>query len=201
MVYKALSRVLLKGLSLVLPVAVAVYVIAWLVRKAEGTVKYLLTAVLPPDYYVPGMGLAAMIIAVFGAGLLMYPWMTRTLIGYIEKLLRRLPLFGSIYSPVKDLMDLLGGGMENQLGRPVMIKVPNTEIETLGFITREDQKGLPLGFMPPDHLVVYVQWSSQLGGYCFIVPKESVRPLDISAEEGMRWALTAGLSGPHKDGA
>ena len=38
-----------------------------------------------------------------------------------------------------------------------------------------------------------------MGGYCFLVPRESIRPVDLSVEEGMRWALTAGISGP--DGA
>jgi uncharacterized membrane protein len=93
-------------------------------------------------------------------------------------------------------MGLVGGDMEKKLGRPVMVTVPNTNMETLGFVTREGTDGLPEGFLPDDHLVVYVQWSSQIGGYCFIVPKNSVRYLDISIEEGMRWSLTAGLSAP-----
>jgi uncharacterized membrane protein len=193
------SKILLKGLSLVLPVAVAIYVIAWLVRSAEGTIKGILTAVLPEGFYLPGMGLIVMLTIVFGAGLLMYPWITRKLIKTADNLFRKIPLFGSVYSPVKDLMDLLGGGMDRELGRPVMIRVPNTDMETLGFVTRENAENLPDGFIPDDHLVVYIQWSSQVGGYCFIVPQDSVRELDISVEEGMRWSLTAGLSGPKSD--
>ena len=195
---KSSSKVLLKGLSVVLPVAVAGYVIVWLVRTGEGTLKSLLTSILPAGWYLPGMGLLATLVIVFCAGLLMYPWMTRKLIGLSDRVFRKIPLFGSVYSPVKDLMDLLGDGMDKRLGRPVMVRVPNTLMETLGFVTREDSDSLPDGFVPPGHIVVYVQWSSQIGGYCFIVPKENVRPLDISVEEGMRWSLTAGLSGPKK---
>lgn len=194
--YKTVSKIMLRGLSIVLPIAVAIYVIVWLIRGAEGALKGLLTLVLPEGFYVPGMGLVAVLAIVFCVGLLMYPWITRKLIGGIDGLLRRIPLFGSVYSPVKDLMDLFGGDMEQSLGRPVMIRVPNTEMETLGFITREGDAGLPDGMVPEDHLVVYVQWSSQIGGYCFIVPRDSVRPLEITVEEGMRWSLTAGLSAP-----
>jgi uncharacterized membrane protein len=196
---KILSKILLKGISLVLPVAVAIYVVVWLVRGAEGAVKGILTAVLPAGFYVPGMGLIVMLAIVFCAGLLMYPWITRKLVNTADNLFRKIPLFGSVYSPVKDLMDLLGGGMDRKLGRPVMIRVPNTDMETLGFVTRENSKNLPENFIPDDHLVVYVQWSSQVGGYCFVVPQDSVRTLDISVEEGMRWSLTAGLSGPRND--
>jgi uncharacterized membrane protein len=191
-----LSKLFIKGLSIVLPIAVALYVMVWMIRSSEGAVKGILTTILPPGAYIPGMGLLTIIALVFVAGLLMYPWLTRKLFRTADKTLRKIPLFGNVYAPVKDLMGLVGGDMEKKLGRPVMVTVPNTNMETLGFVTREGTDGLPEGFLPDDHLVVYVQWSSQIGGYCFIVPKNSVRYLDISIEEGMRWSLTAGLSAP-----
>ncbi|MFO7911908.1 MAG: DUF502 domain-containing protein [Desulfotignum sp.] len=194
--HSTLSKLFIKGLSIVLPIAVALYVMVWMIRSSEGAVKGILTTILPPGAYIPGMGLLTIIALVFVAGLLMYPWLTRKLFRTADKTLRKIPLFGNVYAPVKDLMGLLGGDMEKKLGRPVMLTVPNTNMETLGFVTREGTDGLPEGFLPDDHLVVYVQWSSQIGGYCFIVPKNSVRYLDISIEEGMRWSLTAGLSGP-----
>ncbi|MGF1528321.1 MAG: DUF502 domain-containing protein [Candidatus Competibacterales bacterium] len=192
----SISSVMLRGLSIVLPLAIALYVVVWLARSAEQTAKGLLTTVLPEDYYLPGMGVLLLLALVFLTGLLMYPWLTRTLIDMLDRLLRKVPIMGSVYSTVKDLMDVLGGNMGQRLGRPVMVKVPNTEMETLGFVTRGDDEHLPEGFLPPDHLVVFVQWSSQVGGYCFIVPKDSVRELDITVEDGLRWSLTAGLSAP-----
>jgi len=46
--------------------------------------------------------------------------------------------------------------------------------------------------------VKYVQWGYQLGGFCFVVPRDAVRPVDMSVEDGLRWALTAGVSAPAK---
>lgn len=195
-IHNTLSKLFIKGLSIVLPIAVALYVMVWMIRSSEGAVKGILTTILPPGSYIPGMGLLTIIILVFVAGLLMYPWLTRKLFRTADKTLRKIPIFGNVYAPVKDLMGLMGGDMERKLGRPVMVTVPNTNMETLGFVTREGTDDLPEGFLPDDHLVVYVQWSSQIGGYCFIIPKDSVRYLDISIEEGMRWSLTAGLSAP-----
>jgi uncharacterized membrane protein len=94
-------------------------------------------------------------------------------------------------------MDLFGGDVQEQLGQVVLIKIPNTNIETLGFITRDDLSDLPEGFPGEGHVVVYVQWSSQIGGYCFVVPRDAIRAVDMTVEEGMRWALTAGVSGPN----
>lgn len=191
-----LSRTFLKGLAVVLPIVAAVYVTLWIVRDGEALVRGTLLTVLPEKYYVPGLGLALVISIVFCVGLLMYPWLTRKLLDGIDGLLRRVPLFGSVYSPTRDLMEMLGGDVEQQLGQVVMIEIPNTNIETLGFVTRDNLADMPDGLACNDRVVVYVQWSSQVGGYCFVVPREAVRPVNMTVEEGMRWALTAGISAP-----
>ncbi len=194
--FQFVTRTFLKGLVVVLPIVAAFYVVVWIVRDGEAVVKNSLLTVLPGDYYVPGMGLALVVAAVFCVGLLMYPWLTRKLLDGVDKVLRRIPLFGMVYSPARDLMDVLGGDVEEQLGQVVLIKIPNTNMETLGFVTRDDLSDLPDGFSKDDHVVVYVQWSSQVGGYCFVVPRDAVRPVDMTVEQGMRWSLTAGISGP-----
>lgn len=67
-------------------------------------------------------------------------------------------------------------------------------MRTLGFLTRDDTSDLPPGFCPPGWVVVFVQWSSQIGGYCFLMPRDRIHELPISVEQGMRWALTGGLT-------
>jgi uncharacterized membrane protein len=193
---KWITRTFFKGVAVVLPVVAAIYVIIWLVRDTEIAVQGLLLRLVPEQYYFPGVGLLIVLVAVFLIGLLMYPWLTRKMFDGLDAAFRKIPLFGTIYSPVRDLMDLMGGDMTEKLGQVVMIKVPNTNMETLGFVTRDDLSDLPDGFTKDDHVVVFVQWSSQIGGYCFIVPSDSVRPVDMTVEEGMRWALTGGISAP-----
>ncbi len=82
----------------------------------------------------------------------------------------------------------------------VLIKIPHTNMETLGFVTRDDLSDLPDGFPKEDHVVVYVQWSYQMGGYCFVVPRKAVQPVNMTVQQGMRWALTAGISAPKNAG-
>lgn len=159
--------------------------------------KGLLLTIIPPEFYVPGLGLVIVAVGIFCVGLLMYPWLTRKLLDGADRVFRRLPFFGSIYSPTRDLMDLLGADVQEQLGQVVLIKIPNTDMETLGFVTRDDLSDLPDGFPADGHVVVYVQWSSQIGGYCFVVPRDAVRPIDMTVEPGMRWALIAGVSVPN----
>lgn len=191
---KLFSKTFLKGLAVLLPVFAACYVLKWAIEDSEDAMKAILLNFIPASYYLPGLGIATFIAITFTFGLLMYPWMTRQMLLMTDSLLRKIPLFRSVYSPVKDLMDLFGGEMAEELGEVVMIKVPGTEMETLGFVTRTDNKDLPEGTIPEGHVAVFVQWSSQIGGYCFIVPKDSLRPVNMTVDQGLSWSLTAGLS-------
>lgn len=191
-----LTRTFFKGLAVVLPVAASIYVILWLAEQSEGISRLIAERVLPPDVYLPGAGIAVLLAGIFAVGLLMYSWLTRQLIEGAERLFRKIPIVASIYGPVRDLVDLFGDDIANKFGQVVRVQVPNTEMYTLGFITRDDAAGLPDGLLPDGHVVVFVQWSSQVGGYCFIVPEDSVTPIEMSVQDGMRWALTGGVSAP-----
>lgn len=191
-----LAHMFIQGLIVIVPIVVAVYVILWILESAEGFARGLIFDHLPGQYYVPGMGLALLIAVTVLVGWLALQAGPRLALRLAERLMRRTPLFGMVYSPVRDLMNLFGDGVQDRLGQVVLIEIPNTNIETLGFITRENMNDLPDGLCKSDHVVVYVQWSSQIGGYCFVVPRSAVHPVNLSVEEGMRWALTAGISGP-----
>ncbi len=194
--FKFISRTFIKGLAVVLPVAAAIYVVTWLGGGVDRVMQRVVTLVLPKDLYVPGSGAVIVLIGVFVVGLLMYPLLTRRLLNRVDVLLRRIPLFASIYSPVRDLLNLLGGSVETRLSQVVLVKIPGIGFESLGFITRESAEGLPPGILPPDHVVVLLAWSTQIGGTCFIVPRSATRVVDMTVEEGLRWALTGGVSAP-----
>jgi uncharacterized membrane protein len=195
-----LSQAIGKGLAVTLPIIIAAYVIVWVIRDSDRIVRSALVSVLPEETFLPpGLGILLFFLITLLAGLLMYPWITRRALLGVDSTFRRIPFFRSVYSPVKDFFDLFDKNVSEELSAVVMIKVPGTEMETLGFVTKRDNEGLPEGFLPEGHLAVYVQWSSQIGGYCFIVPEASVRYVNLTVEQGMRWSLTAGLSSPYSN--
>ena len=102
------SRTFFKGLAIVIPVIGAVYVLVWIARDSEAAIKSLLLTVIPEAWYIPGMGIAIFATGTFFIGLLMYPWITRGIIHGADTVFRRIPLFSSIYSPLRDLFDIFG---------------------------------------------------------------------------------------------
>lgn len=193
-----LTRTFLRGLAVVVPMAAAAYIVYWLAGDAETMIKGMLLSSLPERFYVPGLGLLLVVSGTFVVGLLMYPWLTRVVLNGIDRVIRRIPLVGMFYGPIRDLMDMIGGDMTEKLGQVVMVTVPNTGLETLGFVMQEDTSKLPEGFSKGNHVVVYLQMSYQIGGYCFVVPRENIRPIDMSVQQAIRWVLMAGVSGSGK---
>ncbi len=195
---KFATQTFLRGLAVVVPIAAAAYVVYWLTGDAESLIKTGLLSVLPEQYYLPGLGLLLVVTGIFCVGLLMYPWLTRVILQGTDRLLRKVPLVNMVYSPIRDLMEMIGGDVTEKLGQVVLVKVPDTGFEAIGFVMDDDLSHLPEGFPKEDHVVVYLQMSYQIGGYSFVVPRSAIRPVDMSVQQAIRWVLMAGISGPQK---
>nr|NIR59261.1 DUF502 domain-containing protein [Gammaproteobacteria bacterium] len=89
---KALSKIFLKGLAGVLPIAITAYLLYWLGASAESALGGLIKLVLPEALYWPGMGLVAGVLLVLLLGVLMNAWLVRSVLGAGERVLHRIPL-------------------------------------------------------------------------------------------------------------
>jgi uncharacterized membrane protein len=192
---KAVTRIFLKGLAAVLPITVTLYVLYWLGSTAESLLGRGLKMCIPERVYRPGMGVVAGLVLVLVIGVLMNAWLFRTLFRWSEKLLERIPLVKTLYGAVRDLMGFFSGTEKKAMRKAVMVAVGNTPLRLIGFITREDFSGLPAGVGGGDTVAVYLPMSYQIGGFTTMVPRAAVQPIDMSIEEAMRFAVTAGMTG------
>jgi uncharacterized membrane protein len=188
-----LSRIFLAGLAVLLPVVITVGFIWWLLAFFEGMFAAMIRPVLG-DLYTPGMGWLLGIGLVMVAGLAVQTFVFRRLFRWAEEQLKRIPLVQTVYGAVRDLMSFFGGDKRKQFNKVVRVKLPGTEFHLIGFVTREDFIGLPEHIAEPGHIAVYLPMSYQIGGYTVLLPRDSVVPIDMSFEEGMRFVVTAGLS-------
>jgi uncharacterized membrane protein len=186
----------MKGLLAILPAVVTIYLVFWLCEQAEAVLGAGIAHVLPERWYVPGMGLVAGAGLVMVIGLLMQGWVFRWVFGLGERLLERMPLVKSIYGSVKDMTMLFRQtSEEKQLNQVVLVDITDA-FRLVGFVTREDVSDLPSPFQIGDEetVGVYLPMSYQLGGFTVFLPSSMIKPVDMSVEEGMRFALTAGVS-------
>ena len=53
-------------------------------------------------------------------------------------------------------------------------------------------------FATEDYMAVFIPMSYQIGGVTIMVPKDQVHPIDMSVEQGLRFAATAGMPAQQK---
>jgi uncharacterized membrane protein len=192
---KTVTTLFLKGLAAVLPITVTLYVLYWLGSTAESLLGRGLRMLIPRSLYWPGMGVVAGLILVFVIGVLMNAWLFRRVFRWGERLLERIPLVKALYGSVRDLMGFFSGSVKKTMRKAVMVAVGSTPLRLIGVITREDFAGLPAGIGDDDTVAVYLPMSYQIGGFTTMVPRSTVRPIDMSIEQAMRFAVTAGMTG------
>jgi len=190
-----LGRIFLAGLAALLPALLTLWLTIWLIVTAESGLGTLVRWVVPDDYYIPGTGVLLAIGLVFAMGLLTRTTPVRQILGLGGAIMDRIPLVKTVYGAFRDLMQFIAGDKTNQFDKVVMVRPSNNDdVELIGFVTREDFTGLPEGIGGEDKVAVYMPMSYQVGGYTLFLPRERVRPIDMSMEDAMRMALTAGMS-------
>lgn len=198
---KVISKTFLTGLVTIVPVVVTFYVLWWLSVTAESILGRLIRHVLPEDLYRPGMGVIAGLVIVFSVGLLMKAWIFRRVFRWWEGLLARIPLVKSVYGAIKDFLQFVSGpGKARNAGsQVVMVSFGGSGIEFLGLVTRSDLSDVPCGTGSKESVAVYLPLSYQIGGITAMVPRSALRPVQMTMEAAMRFALTAGMTA--KEGA
>jgi uncharacterized membrane protein len=192
-----LGKLFLKGLAVVIPLALTVAILWWLAAGAEQLLGGLLLRFLPTGWYLPGMGLVAGLAITMLIGLLSHVLLVQKLFTYGEDLLNRLPLVKSIYTAIKDFVDYFSPDSKAAMSKVVLVRLPGQNFEQIGFVTREDFDNLPFKLATVDPVAVYLPMSYQIGGYTLFLPRTAVTPIDMSFEEGMKLVLTGGVSRDH----
>jgi uncharacterized membrane protein len=186
----------MSGLVTVLPLALTVYVIWWLVHTVEEWLRRALIAlqIVSPAHYWPGLGLIAGFLLLLAVGGLVNAYAGRILLGWWDDFLGRIPVVKTLYGGFRDVVSLLpsGGGEKRDLQRVVVARFGG--VNAIGFVTREDVPSVLLPHGGQDWVTVYFPMSYSFGGYTVYLPREIIQPLDISVEDAMRLAITAGLT-------
>jgi uncharacterized membrane protein len=186
----------MSGLVTVLPLALTAYVIWWLLHTVEDWLRRALisTKIVSPEHYWPGLGLLAGFLMLLAVGSLVNAYAGRILLKYWDDFLGRIPFVKTLYGGFRDVVSLLpsGSGEKRDLQRVVLARFG--AVHAIGFVTREDVPAALLAHGGRDWVTVYFPMSYAFGGYTIYLPREHVSPLDISVEDAMRLAITAGLT-------
>jgi uncharacterized membrane protein len=195
----ALGKLFLKGLAVVIPVALTLAILWWMATGAEQLMGTVLKFTLPDGWYIPGMGLVSGLVLIALIGLLSHVLVFQKIFNLGETIFHRLPLVKTIYTAIKDFIGYLSPEKGNEMGKVVLVQLPGQSFQLIGFVTREQFADLPFTPAAEDPVAVYMPMSYQIGGYTVFLPRSCLTPLDIPFEQAMRLVLTGAVTKQRDD--
>jgi uncharacterized membrane protein len=192
----SLKRYFLTGLLVITPIWGTVLILKTLFVAVDSILGDLLSQVVPPGYYVPGLGILTLVLLVFLTGLLAANFIGGQIVKWWEELLHRVPIVRGIYSTLKSMTDILSFQEKERYNRVVLIQFPKNGHYCFAFVTGVT-RGEVQDISPDPLLNVYVPTSpNPTSGYFLLVPEKEVVPLDIGVEEAMKLIVSGGLYTP-----
>jgi uncharacterized membrane protein len=190
---KALLNYFVKGLLIVVPLGVAIFLIYWAVSRIDSALN-LSTTIWTDNkgrpMYIPGLGIVNVVLIILIAGVLVTNVITEPIKAWFNRWLDRLPLFKFLYSSVKDLTEAFVGE-EKKFNEPVLVDVNEFGLKKIGFLVKRDLSKIGL----PGDVAVYFPYSYSFAGQVVIISADKVHPLDISAADAMKFMISGGVSG------
>jgi uncharacterized membrane protein len=186
-----LRRNFIAGFFVMVPVFISVAALVWLFSVVDGFTTPLYDRLL--GRRIPGLGTVTTLIVIVLVGAFARNVIGRRILQRTEGWLLRVPVFRTIYAPVKQLIAAFSPDNASGFKRVVLVEDPRRGY-ALGFLTREFT--LDRGRGAEELLAVYVPTNNLYLGDVVICERSRAVFPDITVEEGIRILLTGGMALP-----
>jgi uncharacterized membrane protein len=186
-----LRRRFVTGLFLTIPLVVSVVALGWLIQFADARTARVSEWLF--GFHVYGAGIVVAALAVLLIGIFAANVMGQRIVASTEGLLMHVPVFRTVYGPIKQLIEAFSPDNAAGFKRVVLIDDASRGL-VLGFLTREFTADR--GHGPEPMLAVYVPTNHLYLGDVLVVPRERAVYPDLTVEQGLRVFLTGGVALP-----
>ena len=188
-----LRRSFVAGFFVTVPLFISVAAVIWIFNVVDGLTTPLYDRVI--GRRIPGLGTVTTAVVRVVVGGLARNVIGRRLLSRGEAALLKVPVFRTIYAPVKQLIAAFSPDNESGFKRVVLVEDARRG-HVLGFLTREFT--IDTGQGPEPRLAVYVPTNHLYLGDIVVCEPERVSYPDISVENGIKIFLTGGMALPPK---
>lgn len=187
------KRKFIAGLIVTIPVAIGIFILIQLFKIIDG--------LLGPIYdyifgrHIAGLGFLTALILVFVVGVISTNVFGKKLLDQIEKLLfLKIPIFKSLYSSLKQLIDAFSPENKTSFQKFVIVEYPRKDSFVFGFQTKECI--LKENDMEKKLIAVYIPTNNLYLGEVVLFEPESVIHTNIPVQEGIKIILSGGIAAP-----
>jgi uncharacterized membrane protein len=199
-----LKNDLIAGLLVVIPLATTI----WLATTVSRFVLAFLTSIpkqfnpfntlnpLLQDLINLGVGLLVPLLGILLIGLMARNIVGRWLLEFGEGTLLRIPLAGSVYKTLKQLLETFLQGNASRFRRVVLVEYPREGLYAVGFVTGVMGAALQADFHETMLSVFIPTAPNPTTGWYAVVPESQVKDIQLSVEDAFRTIISAGIVSP-----
>jgi len=189
---RAFVNYMIKGLLIVLPIALSVLIVVWGVTTVDSWLNVNNILGVDPrtgaSRNIPGLGLVLVLAIILSAGIFVTYFVTEPMYNWFQRIMNRLPIVKFIYSSIKDLTEAFVGD-EKKFNMPVIVEVEG-DMKRIGFLTQSDLSSIGL----PGESIIYFPFSYSFAGQVYVVKNEKIKALDMTAADAMKLVVSGGVT-------
>ncbi len=194
----------LTGLVVAGPLAVTVWLIWSVINWVDGVITPLIPPAYRPESYlpwpIPGTGLIIAFLALTLLGFLTANLVGRTLVGWGELLLNRMPIVRPLYRTTKQIFETLFSKSGSSFRKVALVEFPAPGMWSLVFISQPPGQSIAERLPEKDNVSVFLPCTpNPTTGFFFFVPRKDLIEIDISVEAAMSLIISAGMVQPGGD--
>ena len=201
-----IRRYLLAGVFTLLPLVVTVWILRAIFNGLVGIFASPLSwAAAQVGLHEPGYWLLALcsalatLLLLLVVGALMGNFVGRQILKWLDELMLHIPVVKGIYGATKQLMGAIQSGQGGSFKDVVLVEWPKEGSWTLGFVAHRDCSWALAG--GEAMVAVYIPTApNPTSGYVVMVPAAQVRPVGVTPDQALTWAVSGGVvvpGGPH----
>lgn len=196
----ALRKWLLAGLLVIVPVAITVAVLRWVIDTLDQTLLILPQAWQPDrliGVHIPGFGVLLTLAILLVVGAAASNFVGKKLVRLGDRVVSRIPVVRGLYSSVKQVSDTLFSESGNAFRTAVLVQWPRPDVWTIGFVTGTPGGDVTTYLRGEEFVSVYVPTTpNPTGGYFVMLRKSDCIELKMSVDEALKYVVSMGVVVP-----
>ncbi|NJO95131.1 MAG: DUF502 domain-containing protein [Pleurocapsa sp. CRU_1_2] len=199
-----LKNDLIAGLLVVIPLATTIWLSVSTAKWAINLFTRIPKQINPFDGLNPiltdilnfSVGFTVPLLSILTIGLMARNIAGRWLLDFGEQFLQAIPLAGSVYKTLKQILETLLSDSKTKFRRVVLVEYPRKGVWTIGFVTGKVSPQLQNHLQEEMTSVFIPTTPNPTSGWYTIVPQHEVIDIDISIEDAFKVLISGGIVSP-----
>lgn len=191
-----LRRYILTGLAVLAPTLVTSWVLYKFFVLVDGLLGKYITLFGRP---IPGLGFITVLSITILVGAFARNIFGRTILGFWEAILIRIPFINKVYMTVKQIGESVFAETSSMFKRAVLVQWPRKGMYAVAFVTHTPGGELQEKVGCPVVTVFLPTTPNPTSGFFIVVPEKDVVDLSMSVEDAIKLIMSSGLVGPKSD--